>query len=91
MTNVSMAAAPEPMEVEPEASAPQPAREVAAASTPTSSASPSPALKKKSKTTYKNMMASMMKQQTPERDVEKEKEALRKVTGGGAFSKIDKI
>ena len=25
------------------------------------------------------------------RDLEKEKEALRKVTGGGAFSKIDKI
>jgi hypothetical protein len=47
-------------------------------------------LSKKKKTSYKSMMASMMKT-TPERDLEKEKEALRKVTGGGAFSKIDKI
>jgi hypothetical protein len=46
--------------------------------------------KKKKKTSYKNMLAGMMKQ-SPERDIEKEKEALRKVTGGGAFSKIDKI
>jgi hypothetical protein len=36
------------------------------------------------------LMAGMMKC-SPERDVEKEKEQLRKVTGGGAFSKIDKI
>lgn len=45
---------------------------------------------KKKKTSYKNVMASMMKH-TGERDQEKEKEALRKVVGGGAFSKIDKI
>jgi len=47
--------------------------------------------KKKKKTSYKNMMAGMMKS-SPERDVEKEtKESIHKVTGGGAFSKIDKI
>jgi hypothetical protein len=46
--------------------------------------------KKTKKASYKNMMKSMMKT-APSRDIEKEKEALRKVTGGGAFSKIDKI
>jgi hypothetical protein len=53
----------------------------------TSTANPT---KKKKKTSYKNMLADMMKQ-SPDRDIEKEKEALRKVTGGGVFSKIDKI
>jgi hypothetical protein len=48
-------------------------------------------LKKKSKkTSYKAMMAAMTKSDAP-RDLEKEKEAIRKATGGGAFSKIDKI
>mmetsp|Transcript_6482 Transcript_6482/g.13525 ORF Transcript_6482/g.13525 Transcript_6482/m.13525 type:complete len:140 (-) Transcript_6482:27-446(-) len=46
--------------------------------------------KKKKKASYKSMMAGMMKTDDT-RDVEKEKEQLRKVTGGGAFSKIDKI
>jgi hypothetical protein len=89
--------APEPMDVEPEAPSAQPATEPAAAASaavaPTASAAPAPASSqtKKKKASYKNMMASMMKQQSMERDLEKEKEALRKVTGGGAFSKIDKI
>ena len=49
-----------------------------------------PVKKKKKKASYKSVMAGMMKS-SPERDVEKEKEQLRKVTGGGTFSKIDKI
>lgn len=49
-----------------------------------------PTKKKKKKTSYKNLMAGMMKS-SPTRDVEQEKEQLRKVTGGGTFSKIDKI
>mmetsp|Transcript_19602 Transcript_19602/g.25274 ORF Transcript_19602/g.25274 Transcript_19602/m.25274 type:complete len:140 (+) Transcript_19602:147-566(+) len=49
-----------------------------------------PVKKKKKKASYKSMMAGML-ETTIERDVEKEKEQLRKVTGGGAFSKIDKI
>ncbi len=48
--------------------------------------------KKKKKTSYKAMMASMTKRTKDEKDVVKEREeALRKVTGGGAFTKIDKI
>ena len=47
--------------------------------------------KKKKKQSYKNMMASMMNSNGESRDSEKEKNELRKVTGGGAFSKIDKI
>jgi len=47
--------------------------------------------KKKKKTSYKSMMANMTKRTKDETDIEKEKEGLRKVTGGGAFSKIDKI
>ena len=47
-------------------------------------------IKKKKKKSYKSLMAGMMKTEQP-RDVEKEKEQLRSVTGGGAFSKIDKI
>lgn len=54
-------------------------------------AAPAPASKKKKKKpSYKNLMMGMTKC-SPERDVEKDKESLRKVTGGGAFSKIDKI
>lgn len=48
------------------------------------------AKKKGKKKSYKSMMAGLMNT-TPSRDLEKEKEALRQVTGGGAFSKIDKI
>jgi len=47
--------------------------------------------KKKKKMSYKDMMSSMLQGSGESRDIEKEKEALRKVTGGGAFSKIDKI
>ena len=46
--------------------------------------------KKKKKTSYKNMLKDMMKS-SPERDLEKEKEQLRQVTGGGQFQKIEKI
>ena len=47
--------------------------------------------KKKKKASYKNMMKRMMKSNSPQKDIEQEKESLRKVTGGGTFSKIDKI
>ena len=47
--------------------------------------------KKKKKTSYKSMMANMTKRTKDEADIEKEKQNLRKVTGGGAFSKIDRI
>lgn len=47
--------------------------------------------KKKKKTSYKSMMANMTKRTNDEQKAELEKEALRKVTGGGTFSKIDKI
>jgi hypothetical protein len=50
-----------------------------------------PKKRKKKKPSYKNMMATMMRSGSPTRDIEKEKEDLRKVTGGGAFSKIEKI
>ncbi|KAL7473694.1 hypothetical protein ACHAXS_014168 [Conticribra weissflogii] len=46
--------------------------------------------RKKKKASYKNMIAGMM-EGSGSRDVEKEKESIAKVTGGGAFSKIDKI
>lgn len=46
--------------------------------------------KKKKKTSYKNMLAGMM-EGSGTRDVEKEKDTIKKVTGGGQFSKIDKI
>jgi len=46
--------------------------------------------KKKKKASYKSMMASMT-QGNKDHDIEKEKDSLRKVTGGGAFAKIDKI
>jgi hypothetical protein len=50
-----------------------------------------PTKKKKKNKGYKNMMASMMSS-SPGRNVDKEKDdAIRKVTGGGAFTKIDKI
>ncbi|KAL7517097.1 hypothetical protein ACHAWX_002049 [Stephanocyclus meneghinianus] len=46
--------------------------------------------KKKKKTSYKNMLAGML-EGSGARDVEKEKETIARVTGGGQFSKIDKI
>lgn len=65
-------------------------KEVTESSAPSTTTAAPVVKKKKKKTSYKNMMAGMMKS-SPERDVEKEKDCLRKVTGGGAFSKIDKI
>ena len=51
----------------------------------------SPAKKKKKKATYKNLMAGML-EKSKDRDIDKESEkAIKKVTGGGAFTKIDKI
>lgn len=47
--------------------------------------------KKKKKKSYKDMMASMLSQQQQSSDSKDEHEAIRKMTGGGAFSKIDKI
>ena len=47
--------------------------------------------KKKKKTSYKSMMANMTKRTKDEKDIELEKERLRNVTGGGTFSKVDKI
>merc|ERR1739845_219543 len=57
------------------------------------SSAPSPTKKKKKKkkkVNYKDMIAGMMEQSGP-RDAEKEKESIKKVTGGGNFVKIDKI
>ena len=75
---VSDESIPEPMEVEIQET-------VAVEEVPVSSPK-----KKNKKTSYKSMMAAMTKA-SEERDIEKEKEKLRKVTGGGTFSKIDKI
>lgn len=47
--------------------------------------------KKKKKTSYRSMMTSMTKRTKDESDIQKEREELRKVTGGGTFSKIDRI
>jgi len=47
--------------------------------------------KKKKKASYKSMMSNMLQGSGTSRDIEKEKLALHKVTGGGAFSKIEKI
>jgi hypothetical protein len=47
--------------------------------------------KGKKKLSYKSMMAGIVHTQNAETKAEKEKEALRKVTGGGAFQKIEKI
>jgi hypothetical protein len=47
--------------------------------------------KGKKKQSYKSMMAGMMHTQSATAKAENEKEALRKVTGGGAFQKIEKI
>ncbi|KAL7535794.1 hypothetical protein ACHAWF_005272 [Thalassiosira exigua] len=59
--------------------------------TPATSDPPTPARKKKKKTSYKSMMAGMVEGEKAPRDVEKEKEKLKAVTGGGHFQKIDKI
>eukprot|EP00978_Attheya_sp_CCMP212_P008467 scaffold19891_cov44-Attheya_sp.AAC.2 len=46
--------------------------------------------KKKKKANYRNMMAVML-ESSKDGDIEKEKDTLRKVTGGGQFSKVEKI
>jgi hypothetical protein len=46
---------------------------------------------KKSKASYKAMMASITQGTKSSSDIEKEKESLRNVTGGGSFKKIDRI
>mmetsp|Transcript_4004 Transcript_4004/g.5930 ORF Transcript_4004/g.5930 Transcript_4004/m.5930 type:complete len:165 (-) Transcript_4004:261-755(-) len=78
----SIANTPEPV--------PSPAQVDVALSTP-SAPEEKPKKKKKKKTSYKNMMANMTKRTKDEMDVKNDKESLRKVTGGGAFCKIDKI
>ena len=84
-----------PMEMETETSSPTPSRtqpaDIKPAPAETSSPPKATKKKKKKKTSYKDMMASMTKRTKDEKDIQKEKENLRKVTGGGAFSKIDKI
>merc|ERR1712157_293007 len=50
-----------------------------------------PKKKSKKKNSYKAMMAGIVQGSSSSRDIEKEKEVIRKVTGGGNFSKIDKI
>jgi len=47
--------------------------------------------KKKSKASYKAMMANITQGTKTSSDIEKEKESLRNVTGGGSFKKIDRI
>lgn len=76
------------MEVETEVPVASPVPEVAL--NENAAAATTPTKKKKKKTSYKNLLADMMHGSTA-RDIEKEKESLRKVTGGGVFSKIDKI
>ena len=90
-------AAPEPAQppvvAAPEVAAPEPEPmdvDVVEKSKEEPVAAAAPVKKKKKKASYKSLMAGMM-QSSPDRDVEKEKEQLRKVTGGGTFSKIDKI
>lgn len=78
----------QPMEVEAEVPVPSPVPE--AAFMEDALAATTTIKKKKKKTSYKNLLADMMHGSTS-RDIEKEKESLRKVTGGGVFSKIDKI
>jgi hypothetical protein len=52
---------------------------------------PTPKKKKSKKSSFKALMAGAMQSSSPDRDVRKEKEMLRNVTGGGAFTKIEKI
>jgi len=83
---------PVTMEAEPMAIAASPEPAVEASVTAMNTAKPEEKKrKKKKKTSYKSMMANMTKRTKDEADIEKEKQNLRKVTGGGAFSKIDRI
>jgi hypothetical protein len=82
LPQTSLASAPQPMDIESTVA-------VDASPVKASTATP-PVLKKKKKTSYKDMMASMTTSDAP-RDIEKEKDSIRKATGGGAFAKVDKI
>lgn len=78
--------APEPMEIcEEIMSAPVPSAAVVEDAASTS------AKKKKKRTSYKAMMAGMMTAQNADSKAEKEREALKKGLGGGAFTKVEKI
>ena len=77
-----------PMETEPTLSSEQQPQQSSEA--PAEVAAEVPKKKKVKKKSYKNMMASMMNTES-KKDSEKEKEAIQKVTGGGAFTKIEKI
>jgi hypothetical protein len=46
--------------------------------------------KKKKKTSYKNMLSTMMKAGDNDRDLQKERQQIQGI-GGGAFSKVEKI
>jgi len=50
-----------------------------------------PKKKSKKKNSYKAMMAGIVHTNVLDRNVDQEKDGIRKVTGGGVFSKIDKI
>jgi hypothetical protein len=80
-----LVAQPEPAQPEPEDEPVAPLQLPSAASV-----AAQPIKKKKKKTSYKNMLAGMM-EGSGTRDIEKEKESIARVTGGGQFSKIDKI
>ncbi|KAL7533950.1 hypothetical protein ACHAXR_005545 [Thalassiosira sp. AJA248-18] len=67
----------------------EPTPTVAETKAPAAAPSPAKKNKKKKKVNYRNMIAGMM--EGGARDAEKEKESIEKVTGGGAFLKIDKI
>ena len=89
--NEPLSAADEPMvQAKPVVEEPKKDGEVEAQVEKQPAATPTKKKGKKKKKSYKAMMAGMMTN-SPDRDVEKEKDALRKVTGGGAFSKIEKI
>jgi hypothetical protein len=47
--------------------------------------------KKKKKKKFSSILSGMMHKQTKPRDLQQEREALRKVLGGGNFIKVDKI
>jgi len=75
--------APEPMEICEETTKAPPSAAPEAATTTTK--------KKTKKTSYKAMLAGMMTAQNNDSKMEKEREALKKGLGGGAFTKVEKI
>lgn len=83
-------AKPSPMDIE-SSPASSSGSEVCSPCKPVAAAAVVTQKKRKKKTSYKNMMKGILQSNTPDRDVEKDKESLRKVTGGGSFTKVDKI